>query len=188
MTEPNPADVLAPCPFCGGDVTIENRGDGDLFVILCEEGSPCIGSGFANFGMRSKKAQAIAAWNTRAGQQAQPTPDALREENERLCEAALEAVQRLAHTPMELCITAWSDISRPILEVIRRLPTQSDALLDAEGVKLYWYRQGKDDGVEHERAKIVAWLMREEDDYPSGKYSGFAAIIREEIEAGEHLK
>ena len=69
-----------------------------------------------------------------------------------------------------------------------RQPTQSDALLDAEGVKLYWYRQGKDDGVEHERAKIVAWLMREEDDYPSGKYSGFAAIIREEIEAGEHLK
>lgn len=39
-----------------------------------------------------------------------------------------------------------------------------------------------------ERAAIVAWLMREEDDYPSGKYSGFAAIIREEIEAGEHLK
>lgn len=69
-----------------------------------------------------------------------------------------------------------------------RQPTQSDALLDAEGVKIYWYRQGKDDGVEHERAKIVAWLMREEDDYPSGKYSGFAAIIREEIEAGEHLK
>lgn len=39
-----------------------------------------------------------------------------------------------------------------------------------------------------ERAAIVAWLMREEEDYPSGKYSGFAAIIREEIEAGEHLK
>lgn len=67
-------------------------------------------------------------------------------------------------------------------------PVQSDALLDAEGVKLYWYRQGKDDGVEQERAKIVAWLTREEEDYPSGKYSGFAAIIREEIEAGEHLK
>ena len=39
-----------------------------------------------------------------------------------------------------------------------------------------------------ERAAIVAWLMREEEDYPAGKYSGFAAIIREEIEAGEHLK
>ena len=69
-----------------------------------------------------------------------------------------------------------------------RQPTQNDALLDAEGAKLYWYRQGKDDGVEQERAKIVAWLAREEEDYPSGKYSGFAAIIREEIEAGEHLK
>ena len=39
-----------------------------------------------------------------------------------------------------------------------------------------------------ERAAIVAWLMREEADYPAGKYSGFAAMIREEIEAGEHLK
>jgi hypothetical protein len=39
-----------------------------------------------------------------------------------------------------------------------------------------------------ERAKIVAWLAREEEDYPSGKYSGFAAVIREKIEAGEHLK
>lgn len=82
--------------------------------------------------------------------------------------------------------TPMQDI-REILNALRQ-PTQSDVLLDAEGVKLYWYRQGKDDGVEHERAKIVAWLMREEDDYPSGKYSGFAAIIREEIEAGEHLK
>lgn len=56
----------------------------------------------------------------------------------------------------------------------------------------YGYDQGyyagrQADGAE-ERAKIVAWLAREEEDYPSGKYSGFAAIIREEIEAGEHLK
>ena len=33
--------------------------------------------------------------------------------------------------------------------------------------------------------KIVDWLMREEEDYPSSEYSGFAAMIREEIEAGE---
>ena len=56
----------------------------------------------------------------------------------------------------------------------------------------YGYDQGYYDGRQadgaEERAAIVAWLMREEDDYPSGKYSGFAAIIREEIEAGEHLK
>ena len=41
---------------------------------------------------------------------------------------------------------------------------------------------------EEERAAIVAWLMREEDDYPAGEYSGFAAMIREEIEAGDHHK
>lgn len=57
--------TLKPCPFCGSEVTIEDRGDGDLFVILCPEGSPCIGSGFANYGLRSKKAEAITAWNTR---------------------------------------------------------------------------------------------------------------------------
>ena len=39
-----------------------------------------------------------------------------------------------------------------------------------------------------ERAAIVAWLMREEDDYPASEYSGFAAMIREEIEAGDHHK
>ena len=61
-----------------------------------------------------------------------------------------------------------------------RQPTQSDALRE-ENERLR-------EAVEKERAAIVAWLMREEDDYPSGKYSGFAAIIREEIEAGEHLK
>ena len=43
------------------------------------------------------------------------------------------------------------------------------------------------DGAE-ERAKIVAWLMREEEGYPSSEYSGFAAMIRQSIEAGEHLK
>lgn len=29
---------------------------------------------------------------------------------------------------------------------------------DREAVKAYWYRQGKADGSQHERAKIVAWL------------------------------
>ena len=74
--------VLLPCPFCGGEVTIEDRGDGDLFVILCPEGSPCTGSGLATFGMRSKKDETIAAWNTR-----QPTQsDALREALRRMPE------------------------------------------------------------------------------------------------------
>lgn len=56
------------------------------------------------------------------------------------------------HDTEATAITAWN----------KRQPTQSDAQLDAEGVKLYWYRQGKDDGVEHERAKIVAWLREQQ--------------------------
>ena len=39
-----------------------------------------------------------------------------------------------------------------------------------------------------ERDAVVKWLMREEEGYPSSEYSGFAAMICEEIEAGEHLK
>lgn len=46
----------------------------------------------------------------------------------------------------------------------------------------------EDRGRKEERAAIIAWLMREEEDYPSSEYSGFAAMIREEIEAVEHLK
>ena len=46
----------------------------------------------------------------------------------------------------------------------------------------YWYRQGKDDGIEHERAKIVAWLRRpEQSRWP-------ASTLINPIEAGEHLK
>ena len=44
------------------------------------------------------------------------------------------------------------------------------------------------DGAAAERAAIVAWLMREEEGYPSTEYNGFVAMIREEIEAGEHSK
>lgn len=32
-------------------------------------------------------------------------------------------------------------------------------------------------------SEIVAWLFDEEQEYPAGEYSGFAAMIREEIEA-----
>ena len=74
------------------------------------------------------------------------------------------------HDTEAAAIAAWN----------KRQPTQSDALRE-ENERLR-------EAVKKERAAIVAWLMREEDDYPSGKYSGFAAIIREEIEAGEHLK
>jgi hypothetical protein len=71
MTDDAKKVVLLPCPFCGSDPTLEERGDGDLFVVLCQPQSSCYGSGLATFGMRSKREEAIAAWNTR-----QPQTDA----------------------------------------------------------------------------------------------------------------
>lgn len=94
-------------------------------------------------------------------------------------------------------------------DLIDAQPTQSDvervarALAQADGIEIcsdatyalssYGHKAqaalaAMRQAATQERAKIVAWLAREEEDYPSGKYSGFAAIIREEIEAGEHLK
>ena len=43
-------------------------------------------------------------------------------------------------------------------KAMENLIAQDADLLDAEGVKLYWYCQGKDDGADAECAKIVAWL------------------------------
>jgi hypothetical protein len=45
----------------------------------------------------------------------------------------------------------------------------------------YWYRQGKDDGVQCERDKIVAWLRGND---MNGRWSALA----DAIEAREHLK
>ena len=69
-------------------------------------------------------------------------------------------------------------------DLIDAQPTQIDALLDAEGVKLYWYRQGKDDGVEHERAKIVAYARG----HGGNAWSQDVLYFAEKVEAGEHLK
>ena len=68
-TEPNPADVLEPCPFCGSKAFMwPDFGNG--VQINCNK--PCAVS--PTVGMRTE-AQAISAWNLR--QQAQPTPDAM---------------------------------------------------------------------------------------------------------------
>ena len=53
--------------------------------------------------------------------------------------------------------------------------------------RAYWYRQGKNDGIEQERGNIIEWLRKQDD--PSEKWAlqnshWYAA----EIEAGEHLK
>lgn len=58
---------LKPCPNCGSRVTVESAGPtGALIVLICEEGSPCRGSGLGVYIDASKKEQAFEAWNRRA--------------------------------------------------------------------------------------------------------------------------
>ena len=50
------------------------------------------------------------------------------------------------------------------------------------------YNEAFIDGKADERAKIVAWLIRETKDYAATDYGKSVRIIRKAIEAGEHLK
>lgn len=112
---------------------------------------------------------------------AQPTQSDV----ERVARALAQADRIEICSDATYALSSYGHKAQAALAAMRQ-PTQSDALLDAEGVKLYWYRQGKDDGVEHERAKIVAWLHEQHDVYnPSDNWSAYWA---ERIEAGEHLK
>ena len=69
-------------------------------------------------------------------------------------------------------------------KAMENLIAQDADLIDAEGVKIYWYRQGKDDGVEHERAKIVAYARG----HGGNAWSRDVLYFAEKVEAGEHLK
>lgn len=62
------------------------------------------------------------------------------------------------------------------------LPANDKASQD----RAYWYRQGKDDGIEQERGNIVEWL-RGVDGQSRGEFES-AEALAERIEAGEHLK
>ena len=48
----------------------------------------------------------------------------------------------------------------------------------------YWYRQGKDDGAEHERAKIVSYARG----HGGNAWSRDVLYFADKIEAKEHLK
>jgi hypothetical protein len=52
----------------------------------------------------------------------------------------------------------------------------------------FWIDMAQEAIRRDEREKIVAWLYKEQEDHPKSDYSGFAAMIAEEIAAGEHLK
>ncbi len=73
--------------------------------------------------------------------------------------------------------------------------TEDDEIIDTALDTLAWQRREIDrltaeaaQAAKAERDRIVAWLRKEEEAYPSSQYSVFAAMIAEEIEAGEHWK
>lgn len=50
---------LLPCPFCGGEATVERIGKSGYFYVACNTAYCC------DFGKYNTEAEAIAAWNTR---------------------------------------------------------------------------------------------------------------------------
>lgn len=61
-------DKLKPCPFCGGEVYIENIGDAkeEVWMIECDfcGGSAC----FSEDGGDMPKEKVVEHWNRRAGE------------------------------------------------------------------------------------------------------------------------
>ena len=61
---------LLPCPFCGGDATLQDATHDDeitdMYAVYCDE---C----YSSSGRSSVKEQTISRWNTRAGYRSQPT-------------------------------------------------------------------------------------------------------------------
>lgn len=51
---------LLPCPFCGGEATVERIGKSGYLYVACNTAYCC------DFGKFNTEAEAIAAWNTRA--------------------------------------------------------------------------------------------------------------------------
>jgi hypothetical protein len=53
------------------------------------------------------------------------------------------------------------------------------AKLTKDEARSYWYRQGKDDGVQHERERVLAWLR--------AKPERYARLLADYLERGDHL-
>lgn len=52
----------------------------------------------------------------------------------------------------------------------------------------FWVDMAQEAIRRDEQEKIVAWLRKEQEWHPKSDYSGFVAIIADEIEAGQYLK
>jgi Lar family restriction alleviation protein len=88
------SDDLKPCPFCGGKKNIICRTDydgRDAYAVSCRY-HECHGSIFTlGYGYFADKAEAIAAWNTRAN------ADRIEQLNERLTAATDDAKEAEAY-------------------------------------------------------------------------------------------
>lgn len=69
MDEDTRVESLLPCPFCGCEVTVTERGNG-LFAFLCSPRSSCIGSWMATYGHGDHREAVFRQWNTRDAAQA----------------------------------------------------------------------------------------------------------------------
>ena len=82
---------LLPCPFCGGEATVERIGKSGYFYVACNTAYCC------DFGKFDTEAEAIVAWNTR---------DELGSEREK----ALEELVRDAY--WLIVRAAWTHVSQ----------------------------------------------------------------------------
>ncbi|MBE9515973.1 MAG: Lar family restriction alleviation protein [Proteobacteria bacterium] len=58
---------LKPCPFCGGQATLNDDGNiGNPLHITCENLADSCLLGFTNLYPRQSEAELVEAWNTRA--------------------------------------------------------------------------------------------------------------------------
>jgi hypothetical protein len=79
----------------------------------------------------------------------------------------------------------WSEIDQKYWIATDAEPLWFESSLDAKAAA----RQIEiDNAVKAEREAIVEWLLAEMNTYPRSEYSGFCAMIAEDIKAGDHLK
>jgi hypothetical protein len=57
---------LAPCPFCGMDVTISDSQLGRIVTFVCPDDSPCRGTGLGTVALVASLDKAVSRWNIRA--------------------------------------------------------------------------------------------------------------------------
>jgi hypothetical protein len=107
-------------------------------------------------------------------------------------QATNDRIEAQAAEIERLQVEAEADRSKGAFEIKERVVLSS---LEREmagmiGMTPVEYGKGKLHlaGCKDERAKIVDWLRKEQEDHPKSEYSGFVAMIAEGIEAGEHLK